>query len=240
MEKQDQKLQTNISKELLKKSLTLVETPLFKDGNKLSIYTGSLTLDVFLRQLDRLRKVFKGLDNNWADVLRERLKANQFTDERLIDAVDNLFDKFKFGHTPNIAEIIDFDKTIEVITYRKMLELLREDDKVFDRYTVVDIEGQPKYVLREYQKQHNLKLFKFEGKKKEIKYPDITDEEKLATAKIMRDLIEKMNVSELKKKKKTNVPKFNNKNSGYYLRAKEDFQKALIAEELKTINTNID
>jgi hypothetical protein len=240
MEKGKAELLTTSSRELSKKNLTAVTKNILKEGNKLSIYTGSLTLEVLLRQVDRLRKVFKGLDNDWLEVLRERLKANNFTDQRLIDAVDNLFDKFKFGHTPNIAEIIDFDRTIELTSYKQILDMLKADEKAFTNYTVVDIDGQPRYILKEYQVKYNLKLFKFEQKENKNKlYPELSDEERLETAKIMRELIEKMNVTELRKKKKVGPPKFVNKNGRDYQKAKQQFQEALISEKMQSINSNL-
>ena len=179
------------------------------------------------------------MDNDWESVLRERLKANNFTDQRLIDAVDNLFDKFKFGHIPNIAEIIDFDRTIDLTSYKQILDMLKGDEKAFANYTVVDVNGQPRYVLKEYQVKYNLKLFKFVQKENKNKlYPDISDEERLATSKILRELIEKMNVKELRKKKVTQ-PKFTNKKSKDYLRAQKQYQQALISEKMQSIEINL-
>lgn len=208
-----------------------------KDGNKLSIYTGNLTLEVFMIQADRLRKVFKNIDKDWFEVLKERLKANKFTDERLKDAVDNLFDKFKYGHTPNIAEIIDFDRTIELTSHKQICDLLRDDKEAFKNYTVVEIEGKPRYILKEYQQKYNLKLFKFEEPVKKSLYPDLSDEEREGTVKIMRELIDQIKLNDpVLKKQSTAKPKFLDKNGKAYQEAKKNFEKDIIAEKMKQIN----
>lgn len=127
------------------------------------------------------------------DTLKDRLKANHFTDERLIDAVDNLLDHFKYGHTPNIAEIISYDKTIDAYTHDQMLKLLNDDQTTFARYVTIDIGGNPRYILREYQLKYNLNLYHIPQQPAQKIFQEISDEERLATAQIIKKTLEQLN-----------------------------------------------
>lgn len=129
-----------------------------KQGNPLSIYNkGQLTSDKVLPLIGRLAVAFPQLDNNWFKVLKERLIANNFTDERFEASVNHVIDTFQYGKTPNIAEFISFDKEIEAFTYEQILEKLKEDKLVFLKYTMVNLNGLKRYVRNEEVEFYQLK-----------------------------------------------------------------------------------
>ncbi len=116
----------------------------------LSIYTGNLNLKTVLQQNIRIAKAFPQLPEGFYEILNQRLREKQFTDQRLVDAVNHVIDTCQYP-TPTTANFISFDECVEVLTRNDLLKLLSDDRNVFDRYEVVRIPGidKPRYVLKE-------------------------------------------------------------------------------------------
>ena len=51
-------------------------------------------------------------------LLASRMKANGFTKQRMLDAVNHLVDNFRFKNI-NIADVISFDKRVRLYTYQE-------------------------------------------------------------------------------------------------------------------------
>lgn len=83
---------------------------------EISIYKGELSPNVIAEQTLKLTTVFPALRDEFINVLIERIVANGFTNERLIDAVDNLIDNFKYPN-PSIADIVGFDCRIKLYSH---------------------------------------------------------------------------------------------------------------------------
>lgn len=75
----------------------------------------------------KIKKSFPGLPIGFYQVFDERLKANNFTDERLTDAVNHVIDTCVYP-TPTIANFISFDRRIKVYTYAQYCKLCDEGD----------------------------------------------------------------------------------------------------------------
>lgn len=86
----------------------------------LSIYTGELSPNVVAEQMFKLTTIFPALEDEFINVLTERIVANEFTNERLIDAVSHLIDTFKYPR-PSIADIIGFDCRIKLYSYSEYM-----------------------------------------------------------------------------------------------------------------------
>ena len=57
-----------------------------------------------------------------------------------------VIDHFKYI-TPNISDFIQYDKQIDIFSYREILEKLIKDQKIFSRVTAIDVGlSQPKYI----------------------------------------------------------------------------------------------
>jgi len=206
------------------------------DG-KISVYSGSLTLPVFVKQMDRLRKVFGKISKEWTDTLLERLKIHLFTDEKLIDAVDNVIDTFEYGERPNIAKIILYDKTIELLTYYQLIKLGKDTSigEVFNNYALVEVNQKPYYTPKDNVKTYKMKLWNTDKPKSAVKIKKaekVTEEEARKTAEEIRKVIKEISASVQVKKVK---PKYgeNYKSSKSYQRAKAEFEA-----ELKKQNTD--
>ena len=83
---------------------------------EISIYRGELSPNVIAEQTLKLTTVFPALRDEFINVLIERIVANGFTNERLIDAVDNLIDNFKYPN-PSVADIVGFDCRIKLYSH---------------------------------------------------------------------------------------------------------------------------
>jgi hypothetical protein len=80
------------------------------------------------------------------DILSNRLKENNFNDERLRDAVNHVIDNCIYP-TPTIAQFIGFDKKIKLYTYNQVLKLNDElTGKAFEYYRPVRIDENEKPV----------------------------------------------------------------------------------------------
>lgn len=72
-----------------------------------------------------IKKSFPGLPLGFYDILMDRLRANNFSDERLNDSVNYVIDTCTY-HTPTIAQFISFDKKVRMFTYGQMLKMFDE------------------------------------------------------------------------------------------------------------------
>lgn len=68
-----------------------------------------------------MRDEIPDLPTGYYDILTERLKENQFTDQRLKDAVDNVIDTCTY-FKPTIADVIGFDIKKEVYRYSERIK----------------------------------------------------------------------------------------------------------------------
>ena len=55
----------------------------------------------------------------------DRIRANGFSDQRLIDAVNHVIDNCPYP-TPSIAQFISFDKKYKIVTYEQMIKKAEE------------------------------------------------------------------------------------------------------------------
>lgn len=154
------------------------------DSREVSIYTGELTPKAVSENFARIRIVWPELFNHattketeeFTKIFGERLRANNFSDEKFRDAVNYVFDNYKaWTRKPQIADFVSFDKTIPVFTQIELLDKYRLEIGIGNNpinryYTYVDINGIPYYVRNEDAIKYNLKPFKVE--KPEYKQPE--------------------------------------------------------------------
>lgn len=91
----------------------------------MSIYTGQLTPTVVLQEIVKAKIAFPALPKEYFDMLRLRLEANNFSDDRLKDAVAHVIDTCTYP-TPTIANFIGFDKRIKINSYEDMVKKATE------------------------------------------------------------------------------------------------------------------
>lgn len=72
------------------------------------------------------------------NILSERISDNNFSNERLKDAVNHVLDNFQYKEL-NISDIIRFDKRIKLYTYNEVCTLVTKGLVSFDEYEVKTI-----------------------------------------------------------------------------------------------------
>ena len=72
-----------------------------------------------------MKDAFPDLPAGFYSVLSERLINEQFTDKRLMDAVNHVIDTCIYPR-PTVAQFISWDKRIQMFTYDQMLKKLDE------------------------------------------------------------------------------------------------------------------
>jgi hypothetical protein len=77
------------------------------------------------------------LPADFFDILLERVKENGFCDDRLKDAVSHVIDNCPYP-TPSIANFISFDKTIECVSYSKLVEMVNKGETDMSKWKVLE------------------------------------------------------------------------------------------------------
>ena len=137
--------------ELLPQSLVQID--------EISIYKGELSSQCIIRCVSDIKKSFPTLPVGFYDVFADRLKANNFTDQRLQDAVNFVIDTCVYP-TPTIAQFIGFDKKIKLYTYQDMVTKVEEfGAEIWNSFKPVKIEDRekPVWVHVDDIKKYNLK-----------------------------------------------------------------------------------
>ena len=96
-----------------------------KNESEISIYKGALTLQSIVRCSVKVKKAFPDLPTEFFEIFQEMLKSEGFTDERLMDSVDNVIKTCVYPK-PTIAQFLSWDMKIKVLTYEDMLNKTNE------------------------------------------------------------------------------------------------------------------
>jgi hypothetical protein len=95
-----------------------------------------------------ISQAFPTLPKEFFDVLTERLKANGFCDERLMDSVNNVLDTFQYP-TPTIAEFISYDRRTKLYTYNEALNKVSEYGRpMTEIFAMKEIDGKKYWILK--------------------------------------------------------------------------------------------
>jgi len=109
------------------------------DHYELSVYTGKLTFQTVFDNVEKLMLAFPQLDENWYDIFQQRIMENEFSDERLNDAVNHVIDTCPYPQ-PTIANFISFDKRVTLYTYDQIVKMVNEHGSgIFKIYRPVKI-----------------------------------------------------------------------------------------------------
>lgn len=101
------------------------------------------------------------------DLLRERFKANGFTDQRMKDAVAFVIDSYTgFDKLPAIGDFIKFDKKVKVFTLSE-LQFKHKDsyyfgakyDPIAEEYTRVIVNGEIRYAKKDEAIKYRMEIY---------------------------------------------------------------------------------
>jgi hypothetical protein len=94
----------------------------------ISAYTsGELTPETVVRQCKKIKDVFPALTQNFFDVFIDRVKEKNFTDQRLIDAINHVIDTCQYP-TPAMANFLSYDQKKRLYTYNEVCEIVSKGD----------------------------------------------------------------------------------------------------------------
>ena len=113
--------------------------------DEISLYKGELTGRIILECSIKVKKAFPELPSDFFEVFQDMIKSEKFTDERLMDAVDNVIKTCVYPK-PTIAQFISFDKRVKVYKYPDIVKMVDDDPKAFERYKRIEMEGLPEAV----------------------------------------------------------------------------------------------
>jgi hypothetical protein len=88
-------------------------------------YSDQLTSKGILKYIKMIRDAFPDLPSGFYQVLAERIKENEFTDQRLADAVKHVIDTCVYPR-PTVGNFISYDKKVRLYTYEEMLTKEKE------------------------------------------------------------------------------------------------------------------
>ena len=130
-----------------------------KEHYEVSVYSGKLDNNIIIDQFARIKRNWPVLEEWFYRELAERIKANNFTSKRLIDAVSRVIDEFCYK-TPSIADFISFDLKIQTYTYNQLIDLNnRIAGNVFILFPPVNFNGAKLYVSVEDIERYKLELW---------------------------------------------------------------------------------
>lgn len=93
-----------------------------KNCKELSIYgEGKVSAEALAACFVTIKKAFPKLSIGWYEILEEALDDENFTDQRLLDATKNLVKTCVYPE-PTIANLIGFDKKVELMSYNDILK----------------------------------------------------------------------------------------------------------------------
>ncbi len=110
------------------------ELPTHKNDKEISVYFGeTVKPEVIAGETAKILVSFPSLDKLFFTVLTERLIKNNFTEQRLKDAVGYLLDNFHY-QKPTIADIINFDKKIKLYSYHDVVFIITKNEARFEDF----------------------------------------------------------------------------------------------------------
>ena len=90
--------------------------------------------------IKKLKVAFPKMENEFFNLLTERLIDNGFTSERLKAAVNYVLDNFQYKEL-NISDIIRFDKKVKLYTYAETCNMVAKGYAAFSDFEIREVDG---------------------------------------------------------------------------------------------------
>lgn len=169
--------------------------------NEISVYGhGQITQSKAIAETEKILVAFPKIEPAMLKLLRDRFKANGFTDKRMEDAVNHVIDSYTgFDKLPSIGDFVSYDKKVECISQLDLQKkITKEGNSIKYEYTCIDIKGKPYYVKNiDFERYH---FQKFEPKPVKshyiYNYKEPTESERKETSKILKDILKQFEVKD--------------------------------------------
>lgn len=79
-------------------------------------------------------------DNSFFDLLSERLIENNFSGQRLKDAINHVIDNFQYKEL-TVADIIKFDRKVKLYTYTQAYALIEKGLCNWGDFKIIEMSG---------------------------------------------------------------------------------------------------
>ena len=115
---------------------------LIREDNEcfLSVYAGALETETVAKTVSKVKAAFPALTPEYFKLFIDRVKEKGFSNERMIDAVNNVIDNCQYP-TPTLANFLSFDKKVKIITYNELCNLVTRQEAKFESYAPIKIKG---------------------------------------------------------------------------------------------------
>jgi hypothetical protein len=91
-----------------------------KGETSISAYTGSpASVNDIAVGIAKLNASFPNMEQGFWSILAERIEANNFTSDRLKEAIEHVLDNFRYKEL-TVSDIIQFDRRLKLYTYREI------------------------------------------------------------------------------------------------------------------------
>lgn len=130
-----------------------------QNKGEVSIYTGipAEPKDIIMAAA-MIKKAFPSLPKEFYDIFDDRIRANEFTAERLFHAVMHVIDTCIYP-LPTIANFISYDKTYKVYSYEEMVKGVNDGLIIWSHYKKIQPPGRH---LAGWTHQRNIEAFGLE------------------------------------------------------------------------------
>lgn len=126
------------------------------DGSySLTAYQGELSQETVVKSVARVKAAFPSLTPEFFKMLIERVRDKGFTDQRIIDSVNNVIDNCQYP-TPTLANFLSFDKRIKLLSYNELCNIAASQMASFSDYSRIMINGKNFWVSNAEKEQYNL------------------------------------------------------------------------------------
>ena len=114
-----------------------------EEGDFLTIYNDiPLKISDWKEGIKQLRAAFPKIEDSWFDLLTTKMKEKKFTQKQFNDAIDNVISTCKYP-TPQIANIINYQKGVRIISRERFLRETKDESKEFRSYFVgINVNGE--------------------------------------------------------------------------------------------------
>jgi hypothetical protein len=99
----------------------------------MSVYNDNLKIENIIKEIARIKLAFPTLSEEFYDIFLDRIKENEFTNNKLHDAINNVIDNCIYP-LPTIAQFLTFDKEIKMYNYSQILKIQQDTGQAFKCY----------------------------------------------------------------------------------------------------------
>ena len=130
-----------------------------KRTNEISIYNdGILCKDILVKQIKKLKSAFPKMEEQQLMILVEEVKKQQFTNQRFIDAVNNVIRTCIYP-SPQLAQILGYDQHYRLYSYYEVCNLITNENATFNDFTPIDRNEKKYWVAKTDIERYDLKFY---------------------------------------------------------------------------------